>query len=236
MEIKLSGIYVLAGAAGELGKVLGPALRSAGADVVMIDSRDSELRELGGRIGARTLTADLQDFAQARAVVREVEETGAIRGLIHLVGAFAKHRAEHADDALYDGLMHANVRTLVAMVTAVLPGMIERREGFIAGITTNLVWGHGSGANMTLYAAAKGAVAHYLAALEREVRSVGIGVSVMYPLSSFDTATNRETTPDIDPSTWLDLDEIAAGLIFAASRGARGRLVEIPMVSAYSNK
>lgn len=236
MELRLSGTYVLAGAAGELGRVLAPALQSVGADVVLVDRQESAVQELGTRIGARALTADLRDFSQTRAVIEAVEAETPIRGFVHLVGAFAKHRAEDASEELYDRLVDANFRTLVAMVTAVLPGMIERREGFIAGLTTNLVWGRGGGSGMTLYAAAKGAVAHYLAALEREVRSAGIAVSVLHPLSSFDTPTNRETTPEIDPKTWLELDEIASGLIFAASRGARGRLVEIPMVSAYSTK
>lgn len=236
MEARLSGTYILAGAAGELGGVVAPAFRDAGARVVLVDRRREEVEALGREVGAIALVADLRDSGEARAVVAQTEVWAPVAGLVHLAGAFAKHAAAEGEDELYDLLLDANLRTLVNCVRAVLPGMLARRAGFIAGIATNLVWGRGAGAGMSLYAAAKGGVAHYLAALEREVRGAGVGVSILFPLSSFDTPLNRQATPDIAPETWLDLDEVAAALVFAASRGPRGRLLEIPLVSAFSNK
>lgn len=236
MDERLSGSYILAGAAGELGRALAPVFQNAGARVVLVDSRRDEVEALGRKVGAAALVADLRDSGEARAVVARAEAWGPVAGLVHLVGAFAKHPATEGGDELYDLLLDANLRTLVNCVRAVLPGMLERRAGFIAGFTTNLVWGRGSGAGMSLYAAAKGAVAHYLAALEREVRVAGIGVTTVFPLSSFDTPLNRQVTPDIAPETWLDVAEVAAALVFAASRGPRGRVLELPLVSAHSTK
>lgn len=236
MEVRLSGTYVLAGAAGELGRALSGAFQAAGARVVLVDRRGAEVAALGREIGAAAVVADLRDAGQAREAVARAEAEGPVAGLVHLVGAFAKHAATEGGDDLYDVLLDANLRTLVNCVRAVLPGMLERRAGFIAGFATNLVWGRGGGAGMSLYAAAKGAVAAYLAALEREVRPAGVGVTTVFPLSSFDTPLNRRVTPEVAPETWLDCREVADALIFAASRGPRGRLVEIPMVSAFSTR
>lgn len=234
MELRLSGTYLLTGAAGELGRVVAPAFQAAGARVVLADRLASEVEALGRAIGARALTADLRDADQALAVTVAAEDEGSLAGLVHLVGAFAKRGAAEADEGLYDLLLDTNLRTLVNCVRAVLPGMLRRRAGFIAGVATNLVWSRAGGTGMALYAAAKGAVAQYLAALEREVRPAGIGVTTVYPLSSFDTPANRLATPAIDPDTWLDPEEVAAALVFAAARGPRGRLLELPMVSAHS--
>lgn len=236
MDLRLKGTYLIAGASGELGRVVAPVFREAGADLVLVDSRRAETEALARGLGARAVTADLRRAPEAERAVREAMSTGPIAGLLHLVGGFAKHPAWEADDALYDRLVDLNLRTLFNAVRAVLPGMVQAGSGFIAGIATNLVWGQDSGAGMTLYAAAKGAVAHYLGALEKEVRGLGVRVTVVYPLSSIDTPLNRQTTPEIDPDTWIDPLEVAASLLFAATRGPRGALLEIPLVAARSAK
>jgi len=236
VQTRLSGTYIFAGAAGEAGRALASAFQSAGARVVLVDRRRDEVEALGRALGVAAFAADLCDCGEARAVVAASESGGPVAGLIHLVGAFAKHAATEGGDELYDLMFDANVRTLFNCVRAVLPGMLERRAGFIAGFATDLVWGRGLGAGMSLYAAAKGAVAAYLAALERELRPAGIGVTTVFPLSSFDTPLNRRTTPEVAPETWLDLAEVAAALVFAASRGPRGRVPELPLVSAYSTR
>ena len=80
---------------------------------------------------------------------------------------------------------------------------------------------------MTIYAAAKAAVSTYLRALESEVRASGIRVAVVYPLATIDTPQNRLYMPGANPRTWVDPDEIGHALLFAATRGPRGSLVEL---------
>lgn len=236
MDLRLHGTYLIAGASGELGRVVAPVFRDAGAQLVLVDRRREEVEAQARALGARAVVADLCRASGARHAVREAMSVGPIAGLLHLVGGFAKHAAWEAGDALYDQLMDSNLRTIFNTVRAVLPGMLQVGDGFIASVATNLVWGQGSGSGMTLYAAAKGAVAHYLAALEREVRGLGVRVTVVYPLSSIDTPLNRQTTPEIDPETWIDPLEVAASLLFAATRGPRGALLEIPLVASRSTK
>ncbi|HEY8552296.1 MAG TPA: SDR family NAD(P)-dependent oxidoreductase [Thermaerobacter sp.] len=57
----------------------------------------------------------------------------------------------------------------------------------------------------------------------------GIRVAVVYPMGIVDTPANRRSLPNADPDGWIDPDEIATVLLFAATRGPRGRLLELPV-------
>ena len=132
----------------------------------------------------------------------------------------------------YERLLDANVRTLVNATGAVLPGMLARGGGFVAGISSHVVWEGTGAASMSLYAAAKAAVAFYLRSVEREVRGAGVRVAVVYPLSPIDTPANRRSMPDADPAGWVAPAAIAEALLFAATRGPRGRITELPIGAA----
>jgi NADP-dependent 3-hydroxy acid dehydrogenase YdfG len=151
---------------------------------------------------------------------------GRVDGLIHTAGGFRMAPAHQADPGLYDRLFDMNVRTLVNAVGAVLPHLLARSDGFVAGFSAGIVVA-GGGGGMTVYAAAKAAVSQYLRSLEREVRASGVRVAIVYPLAAIDTPQNRRDMPDADPAAWIDPDEIAALLLVAATRGTRGSLTEL---------
>ena len=80
---------------------------------------------------------------------------------------------------------------------------------------------------MAAYAAAKSAVAGWLRALDDELSGTGVAVSILYPMGVVDTPANRAAMPDTDPGEWIDPDELAAALLFAATRGRRGRVRDL---------
>ena len=82
---------------------------------------------------------------------------------------------------------------------------------------------------MGLYAAAKSAVAALLRSLDAELTEGAIRVAVLYPMGAVDTPQNRRAMPHTDPQTWIAPEAIAEALLFAATRGPRGRLLEIPI-------
>ena len=230
MELRIDGVYIVTGGAGALADAVATTFGAAGARLVLVDRVAEALRERAARHGAVPHTADLTDAAAAVAMVADIEGTlGRVDGVIHTAGAFAMERAELSDSALYDRMFDVNVRTLVNVTRAALPGMLARREGFIAGISSHVVWEGTGAASMTLYAAAKAAVAFYLRSLEREVRPSGVRVAVVYPLAAIDTPGNRREMPDADPRSWVNPAAIAETLLFAATRGPRGRLTELPI-------
>jgi len=56
-----------------------------------------------------------------------------------------------------------------------------------------------------------------------------VRVAVVYPLAAIDTPGNRREMPDADPRSWVNPAAIAEALLFAATRGPRGRLTELPI-------
>jgi hypothetical protein len=48
-------------------------------------------------------------------------------------------------------------------------------------------------------------------------------------MGAIDTPANRKDMPNADPRTFIDPGEIAATILHAATRSARGRLSELPV-------
>lgn len=239
MKVSPNDVFVITGGAGALADAIAAVFAAAGARLVLVDraplrgQASEALRERAAAHGAVPMTADLADANETVAMAREVAETvGPVAGVIHTVGAFAMAPVAAADEGLYDRMLDVNLRTLVNITRATLPGMVSRGDGFVAGISSNVVWEGTGAAEMSLYAAAKAAVAFYLRSVEREVRNAGVRVAIVYPLGPIDTPANRRAMPDADPTGWIDPAGIAEALLFAATRGPRGRLAELPIGAA----
>jgi len=230
MNMRADGVFIVTGGAGALADAVAAVFGAGGARLVLVDRASEALRERAAARGAVPLAVDLSDAGETNAMAVDVEASvGPVAGLIHTAGAFAMAPAATADATLYDRMLDANVRTLVNATQAVLPAMLARGDGFIAGVSSNVVWEGSGAASMSIYAAAKAAVAFYLRSVEREVRGAGIRVAIVYPLSAIDTPANRRAMPDADPAGWVDPVAIAEALLFAATRGPRGRLSELPI-------
>jgi NADP-dependent 3-hydroxy acid dehydrogenase YdfG len=230
MELRSNGVFVVTGGAGALAEAVARVLIASGARIVLVDRVREALRERAAALGAVPVVADLVEPAATAAAMAEAAEAyGQIDGLIHTAGAFAKERADAADAAVYDRMLDVNLRTLCNTARAVLPGMLARRDGFIAGISSSVVWNGTGAAGMSLYAAAKAAVAFYLRSIDAELGGAGVRVAIVYPLAPIDTPANRRDMPSADPSAWVDPGAIAEALLFAATRGPRGRLTELPI-------
>jgi NADP-dependent 3-hydroxy acid dehydrogenase YdfG len=227
MDITTNGVYIITGGAGAVAGSVARVFHAAGARLSLVGHDEATLRQRAEPLGALAVAADLTSSEAAwRAVTETLRVFGRVDGLIHTAGGFQMAPADKSDAALYDRLFDMNMRTLFCAARAVLPPLVEQRDGFIAGFSAGLVR-TGGGAGMTIYAAAKAAVSTYLRALESEVRSSGIRVAVVYPLATIDTPRNRRDMPGANPGTWVDPDEIGHALLFAATRGPRGSLVEL---------
>lgn len=227
MECKTSGVFIITGGAGAIAGAIAEVFRNAGARVVLADLPESSVSRRAVELGAHAVKADLSTLGGAERMVAEAAGLfGQVDGLLHTAGGFAMAAAHHADMVHFDLMLDSNLRTLFCAVRAVLPELLARHAGFIAGISSSVVL-EGGGAGMAVYAAAKGAVAAYLRAVDAEVRGEGVSVAVVYPLGPVDTPRNRAEMPSADPSSWVDAKEIGSALLFAATRSPRGRLVRL---------
>ena len=230
MEIRTDGVYIVTGAGGGAAGGIARVFHDAGARLALVGRSEASVRDLAREVEALPLGADLTSLDEARRVVEETRRAlGRVDGLIHTAGGFEMGPAEAPDAALFARMFDVNVRTLYCSVTAVLPGLLAQRAGFIAGFSTGSVWSGSPAPGMTAYAAAKAAVAMYLRSLEAEVGTRGVRVAVVYPIGPIDTPRNRQDMPRTDPSQWIDPAEIGTALLFASTRGPRGRLLELPI-------
>jgi len=231
MQVSTDGVFVITGGAGALAGAVAGVFREAGARLVLVDPAET-VNERAAALGATPLVAELSTLTGARRMVEAtLAAHGRLDGVIHTAGAFAMGPAESADEAAYGRMLDVNFRTLFCVARATLPVMLDLGRGFLAGISSQVAWAGDGGAGMALYAAAKAAVAAYLRALAAELGPRGIAVAVVYPLGAIDTPANRRAMPDADPRDWVDPDEIGRALLFAATRPARGRLVELPIAA-----
>jgi NADP-dependent 3-hydroxy acid dehydrogenase YdfG len=65
--------------------------------------------------------------------------------------------------------------------------------------------------------------------LDGELAGTQVRVAVVYPMGAVDTPANRRDMPDFDPARFIDPNEIAAALVFAAERSPRGRILDLPI-------
>lgn len=219
-------VVAITGAGGNVGPAVARAFEDAGWRLALFDTGRSidALREAFPN--AAIVTADLTDDRETqRAVAKAKDSLGAFDAAIHLAGGFATAAAVETDDALFTKMMDRNFRTLRTFVAAVLPDMLERGSGAIAGVGARQALRGGGKA--TAYGAAKGAVLGYLRALRAEVEPAGIGVTAIVPMGTIDTDENRNAMPKADPAGWISPGEFADALLFFVERGAQGRVGEI---------
>jgi NADP-dependent 3-hydroxy acid dehydrogenase YdfG len=230
MKPRNEGVFIITGGAGALASEVGEVFREAGARLALADREGSAVAERALALDALAVTADLTVASEAERMVTATRATfGRVDGLIHTAGGFATAPADASPPDLYDRMFDVNMRTMFNAATAVLPALLAQESGFLAGVSTNLVWSGAGGAGMALYAASKAALTFFLRSLEREVGGRGVRVAIVYPLSPIDTPANRRDMPQADPAGWVDPAAIAQALLFAATRGPRGRITELPI-------
>lgn len=228
--MRLDGkVYLLTGGGGPVAASIAEVFTGAGARLALADIHAEEVQARAERLGGMGFGVNLTDYAATEALVGEVRSLmGRLDGLIHTVGGFAFGPVKEADPGAYDRMFDRNMKTLFYAVRAVLPTLLEQKDGFIAGFAAAPAW-EGKGPNKALYAAAKSAAATFLRSLDGEVGGTDIRVAILYPMGTIDTPANRKDMPDANPGEWIDPREIAETLLFAALRSPRGRLLELPV-------
>lgn len=232
MEISTDARFLITGAAGDIAGAIIECFAAAGARLALVDL-DLDAVRRRARDGDVAAAADLTDPAAVEAALDTVRQAlGGIDGLIHTTGGFAMAAAHEAGADLYQRMFDLNVRTLVVTTSAVLPFFLEQGHGFLAAFSAAPAWHRSGGAGMSLYAAAKAAVASYLHAVQAEAGGRGLRTAVVYPMGVVDTAGNRRAMPDADRSDWIDPQEIARALLLAATTGPRGRVHDLAVFPA----
>jgi NAD(P)-dependent dehydrogenase (short-subunit alcohol dehydrogenase family) len=213
---------IVTGAGGNLGRAVARAFADGGANLVLIDLRRESLEQALGAENAHRVfaPADLLDQQQVDAAVKlAVDRFNRIDVLCNCAGGFRMGPPVHeSSDEDLNFLFDINTRSMLHVVRAVVPRMIEGGGGKIINI--GAIAALQGKAQMGLYCAAKDAVIRLTESMAAELREKRINVNCVLP-SIIDTPENRAAMPNADPSRWVTPEALADTITFLASYGAR---------------
>lgn len=219
-------VAVVTGASSGIGEGLARMLCSEGVKVALAARRGKKLEKLSDELrahGGTTLVVptDAREEAQLVSLIERTKaELGPIDILVNNAG-IAHNQPMHALNMKYwDQLMAVNLRTPVFLASRVLPGMRERRRGFIVNVVSE--------AGMFVYpdTGAYGVSKHALRVATQltqdENQAFGIKAWAICP-GVVDTRMGANV-PHGNPEHFLKVDDIVDLVRFLVTRGANVKL------------
>jgi 3-oxoacyl-[acyl-carrier protein] reductase len=230
-------VAIITGAGRGLGRSIALLFGKEGAKVVLaarsgeeIEHVATELRVL--RKEAISVPADVSDETQVKQMVKKALETyGTVDILVNNAGARGPIAPIHEIPlAEWDQTLRINVTSAFLCVKAVLPVMIQKKEGKIINVATTLT----PRPNLTPYMVAKAAMIHFTKQLSREVKEYNIQANCIHP-GVMDTRMQEEIRKAGPKAIGTDMferlkeegmlhtpDEPAKLVLFLASKAADG--------------
>jgi len=176
--VKLQGTSALVtGASGGIGAAIARALAARGVRMVLTGRREEVLRGLADELGAaRTLACDLADRQALQRLVAQVGE-------VDLLVANAAHPASglltDLEQDRIDRMLEINLRAPIALARALAPTMVARGSGHLVFISS--LAGKVASPASSIYSATKFGLRGFALGLREDLRSHGVGVSVVLP-------------------------------------------------------
>ena len=184
---KLEGRTALVtGAASGIGKGIATAFAAEGADVVVADlTSEAGAEEVLAAVRAAGREAlfvrtDVREEASVRAMAdRALEHFGRVDVLVNNAGIFTESLLEDMPVEDWDRVVGTNLRGTFLCTRFLIGQMLERRDGCIINIASQL--GQIGGASVAHYSASKAGVIGLTKALAREVSTRGVRVNAIAP-------------------------------------------------------
>ena len=178
MTTSLQGkIVLLTAAAQGIGRASALAFARAGATVHATDINETLLAELSGEKGITTRRLDVLSDDDVTAAVAEI---GRVDVLFNCAGFVHAGSILEMKDADLDFAMNLNVRSMIRTIRAVLPGMLERKDGSIVNMAS--VAGSVKGVpNRFAYAVSKAAVVGLTKSVAADYVANGIRCNCICP-------------------------------------------------------
>ena len=174
----LTGKIVLITAAAQgIGRASVEAFVKAGARVIATDINAAKLTELDGMAGVTTRRLDV---LSAEAVNTAVAEIGRIDVLFNCAGVVHSGTVLEMSDKDMDFALDLNVRAQIRTIQAVLPQMLERKDGAIINMATVASSIKGV-PNRAAYTISKAAVIGLTKSIAADYTTQGIRVNAICP-------------------------------------------------------
>ena len=175
-----------------------------------------------------TIKADVRDHVRSREIVDIVaHKFGGLDGLVNNAGIRRDSLLYNMASDQWREVMETNLDGAWAMTKAVLPLMMQQRNGTIVNVAS-LSGLHGV-VGQTNYSAAKGGLIAMTRSLAREVARSGIRVNCVAPgfvetdmTTELDPEAKKEMIRQIPMRRVIRADEVACGIAFLLSDESSG--------------
>lgn len=231
---------LVTGATSGIGRSCALAFAAAGAHVTATGRRADRLEALVEEVEAtHPGTADALAFdVRDRAAVREALDGLEVDVLVNNAGlAAGLEPLWESDPDDVDRMLDTNVRGLLAVTSAVVPGMIARGAGHVINIGS--IAGHEAYPNGGAYCASKHAVAALTRSLRMDLLGTGVRVSTVDPglvetefsVVRFHGDADRAAGvyEGMDP---LTPDDVAETVVWVADRPRHVQVAEVLLLPA----
>jgi NAD(P)-dependent dehydrogenase (short-subunit alcohol dehydrogenase family) len=224
---------IVTGATSGIGHAAALEFARRGADVLLVGRSASALAEMPALVNGssgRTATcvADItEDDAPERIVRTAIDAFGGIDILVNAAGVIATGTVENTSDAVWDSMMHVNVRAPFRLMRAAVPHL-KARKGTVVNVSS--VNGLRAFAGVLAYNVSKAAMDHLTRCAALEMAPFGVRVNCVNPGVTITNlhrrggmnedqyaaflARAKETHPLGRPG---QPDEVAALIVFLAS-------------------
>ena len=235
---------LVTGASRGIGAATAVALAKAGVTSVLLhygsyaegaESTAAAAREAGADV--ETFSSDLSSMEGVHKLIEKVKGRQ-----VDLLINNAGHLVERAkllelNEDIYDRVMTLNAKSVWFLSQAIVPGMIERKNGIIINVSS-IAARNGGGLGATIYSAAKAAVATMTKGMARELAPGGIRVNAVSPgtVDNYfhEKHSNRQMLDNViaqTPAGRLGTnEEVADTILFLCSDASRyiyGQTIEI---------
>jgi short-subunit dehydrogenase len=155
------------------------------------------------------------------------EETGQVDVLIANAAALAGGLLVEFTQEEIDDLIEVNLRAPIALARALAPGMIERRRGHMVFISS--LQGKAATPVSSLYCATKFGLRGFALALREDLRSFGVGVSVVLPGFIRDAGMFADSGATLPPGVGTRSPEDVAQAVVTAIERNRAEVDVAPI-------
>jgi 2-hydroxycyclohexanecarboxyl-CoA dehydrogenase len=175
MRLEGQRALVTGGASG-IGAATARRLAAEGAHVVVADVNEEGARDVAGEISGDPVRMDVTDVDSVRAAV---DQAGRVDVLVNNAGTDRFSFFTKSDPELWDFVLAVNLRGVLAVTHAVLPGMQERGGGAIVSVASEA--GRVGSQGSAVYSAAKAGVIGFTKAIARESARFGVRANAVAP-------------------------------------------------------
>jgi 3-hydroxy acid dehydrogenase/malonic semialdehyde reductase len=242
MENLRGKIVFITGASSGIGRATAHAFAALGAKLLLCARRQERLTELAAELDEAedvfTFRLDVQDRAAVEETLRNLpEEWKAIDVLVNNAGLSRGLTKVYEDDPEnWEEMIDTNVKGLLYVTRAVVPGMVERARGHV--ISLGSVAGHQTYANGAVYCASKAAERVISEGLKLDLMGTPVRVSTIDPgmveteFSEVRFRGDRDKAAKVyQKITPLTADDVADAIVWVATRPAHVNIHEILLTS-----